>query len=160
MVFLGYDCETDEDVIIFDEQRRSGLYILGKPGMGKSTLLVRAMSSDISCGYHGLFFIDPHGDAIDDFIKYTHSNCCPKYILLNPEEEKFSFGINPLYCRDLTSLKERTDTYTKAYNVFHKIWEDDWGVWLQLIIQNTLYAFIENPDYTLAEVPLSGTSLC
>src|SRR5689334_13092709 len=27
------------------------------------------------------------------------------------------------------------------------------GPWLQLIIQNTLYVFAENPGYTLAEIP-------
>ena len=59
-----------------------------------------------------------------------------------------------MHCNDLSSLRERTATYTKAYNVFFKIWEDNWGPWLQLILQNTLWAFIENPEYTLAEVPI------
>ena len=46
--------------------------------------------------------------------------------------------------------------YTRAYNVFFKIWgnEEQWGVWLQLILQNILWAFIENPEYTLADVPM------
>jgi hypothetical protein len=34
--------------------------------------------------------------------------------------------------------------------VFFKLWEEYWGVWLQLILQNVLWAFIENPEYTLA----------
>ena len=33
---LGHDTTTGEEVVIGDIARRSGLYILGKPGMGKS----------------------------------------------------------------------------------------------------------------------------
>jgi hypothetical protein len=73
---------------------------------------------------------------------------------LDPENETASFGINLLACRNIASLKERTDSYTRAYNVFYKLWEDQWGPWLQLILQNTLWAFIENQDYTLADVPM------
>jgi hypothetical protein len=153
---IGNDTASSDFIAIDDLMRRSGLYVLGKPGMGKSSLLVNLIHSDI-CNGHGVFFLDPHGDAIQDCLrgKYKYPSFT---IILDPENEEYSFGINPLYCRDVTSLRERTDTYTRAFNVFHKIWEEDWGVWLQLIIQNTLYAFIENQDYTLAEVPLFYTN--
>jgi len=38
--------------------------------------------------------------------------------------------------------------------VFYKLWEDQWGPWLQLILQNVLWVFIENPQYCLTELPL------
>ena len=150
---LGHDTTTGEEVVIGDIARRSGLYILGKPGMGKSELMVNIARHDIGVG-HSVFFLDPHGDAITDLIKYINPNIFALRILFDPEDEKYSFGINLLHCNDLSSLRERTATYTKAYNVFFKIWEDNWGPWLQLILQNTLWAFIENPEYTLAEVPM------
>ena len=45
---------------IGDIERRSGLYILGKPGMGKSALMVNMAGEDL---YHGnkIFFLRPHG---------------------------------------------------------------------------------------------------
>ena len=104
---------------------------------------------------HGLFFLDPHADAITDLLNRGDSGVLSSFAkVLDPEDERYSFGINLLSCRDVTSLKERTETYTKAYNVFYKLWEDEWGPWLQLILQNTLWAFIENTEYTLAEVPM------
>ena len=153
-VILGNDGETGQPLRLGDIERRSGLYILGKPGMGKSTLLVNTMLQDYK-NLYGLFFLDPHGEAITDFLhrghyEYLSSLAC----ILNPEDEEFSCGINLLSCHDVKSLKERTETYTKAYNVFYTLWEDQWGPWLQLIIENTLWAFIENQDYTLAEVPM------
>jgi hypothetical protein len=176
---LSRDIKTNEEIDIGDTERRSGLYVLGKPGMGKSNFLLNLAFKDVLLD-HGLFFLDPHGDAINDFMRIANISSGKnlfrsmiefrsgksssvqwekeKTYLLDPENEKYSFGINPLYCRDVASLHERTDTYTRAFNVFHKIWEEDWGVWLQLIIQNTLYTFIENQDYTLAEVPLFYTN--
>jgi hypothetical protein len=152
-VYLGWNTEAQEAVRVGDIERRSGLYILGKPGMGKSALMINMASQDLAHG-HGLFFLDPHGDAITDLIRGTIFDDSMKPQLFDPDNDNVSFGINLLQCPNLTSLQARTDTYTRAYNVFQKLWEDQWGVWLQLILQNTLWALIENPDYTLAEVPM------
>jgi Helicase HerA, central domain len=152
-VVLGRD-GRGQAVTLGDIERRSGLYILGKPGMGKSALMVNIMRSDIEHG-HGVFFLDPHGEAIDDLLKRLPTKeSLETALLFDPEDETHSFGINLLSCKDLRSLKERTATYTRAYNVFYKLWEDQFGPWLQLILQNVLWAFIENPEYTLAEVPM------
>jgi replicative DNA helicase len=43
-VILGTDVETGDAVRIGDVERRSGLYILGRPGMGKSALMVNMHS--------------------------------------------------------------------------------------------------------------------
>jgi hypothetical protein len=159
-VVLGTDVETGQEVCIGDIERRSGLYLLGRPGMGKSALAVNIALQDIA-NWHDLFFLDPHGDAVVDLLRRME---CSKVIggnlwhttafLFDPEDEEYSFGINLLACDNVASLKARTDTYTRAYNVFYKLWEDSWGPWLQLILQNVLWAFIENQDYTLADVPM------
>jgi hypothetical protein len=152
-VRLGRDSETGQEVRIGDIERRSGFYILGKPGMGKSALMVNMMREDAEHG-HGLFFLDPHGDAITDLARRLPEKRLQSTLLFDPSDETHSFGINLLHCTNTRSLKEREETYTRAYNVFYKIWEEQWGVWLQLILQNVLRAFIENQAYTLADVPL------
>jgi hypothetical protein len=155
-VTLGRDVQTYKWVKLGDIERRSGLYVVGRPGMGKSTLLVTIMSADLWHG-HGIFFIDPHGDAIDDLLKLLTLNDRSHALLFDPEDEQYSFGINLLLCKDITSLKERNNTYTRIYTVFQKLFENEHGelgVWLQLIMQNIIPVFIENPDYTIAEMPL------
>jgi hypothetical protein len=157
---LGKDVEGGRDVTIGDVERRSGLYVLGKPGMGKTSSLINLIDHDVQKG-HGLFFLDPHGDAISELANDGYLNEADKrqcVAILDPENETHSFGINLLACSDINSLKQRTDTYTRAYSVFYKLWEETWGPWLQLIIQNTLYVFIENQEYTLSEVPLFLTN--
>src|SRR5512135_1528060 len=113
---IGRDADSGQPLTIGDTERRSGLYVLGKPGMGKSALLVNLILQDRENG-HGVFFLDPHGDAISDCVRrkgifgqggildgYIFDDRC---IFLDPEDETYSFGINPLFCPDITSLKER-----------------------------------------------------
>ena len=152
-VVLGTDVETGQEVWIDDVARQSGLYMLGKPGMGKSAVAVNIALQDIA-NDHGICFIDPHGDAILISSAAEIGEISQRPISLISKMIRYSFGINLLKCRNVESLRERTATYTRAYNVFYKLWEDQWGPWLQLILQNVLWAFIENQGYTLAEIPL------
>src|SRR5215213_9561963 len=92
-------------------------------------------------------------NAIKDIIKRTTT----PILVIDPEDETHSFGINILSCQDITNRKERGDTYARAYGVFHKLWADEKGElspWLQLIVENMLYVFVENQSYTLADVPI------
>ena len=126
-VVLGRD-EGGEIVTLGDIERRSGLYILGKPGMGKSALMVNIMLQDIQ-QRHGLFFLDPHGEAIEDLLRRVPSQDSLELTLLfDTEDETHSFGINLLSCKDVRSLKERTATYTRAFNVFYKLWRITGGL--------------------------------
>jgi hypothetical protein len=153
-VVLGTDVETGQQVRLGDIERRSGLYLLGRMGMGKSALATNIAIDDIANG-HGVFFLDPHGDAVIDLLRRGDAKKLKKLAyLLDIEDEDYSFGINLLACDNVKSRKARMDTYTRTYNVFNKLWEEEFGPWLQLILQNVLWAFIENQGYTLADVPM------
>jgi hypothetical protein len=151
-ILLGTDTQTGHEIHIDDTARRSGVYVLGKSGMGKSSLL-SSMLIQCANNFQGAFFIDPHEDTISQIglrsLQLTH--------VLDVEDRHRSFGINLLSCKDPDDLLERSHTYTRAYNVFQKIFRDERGElspWLQLVLQYSLYVFIENPGYTLAELPL------
>jgi hypothetical protein len=152
-VTIGTDIETSAPVQIGDIERRSGLYVLGKQGMGKSGLLIDIAAQDIQNG-HGVFFLDPHGEAIETlFQRYTFDR---ELMVIDPTDNSHSFGINILACSDINNPEDRRYTFGRAQDVFKKIFEMDTGYrpWLEMIIQNTLFAFIENQGFTLAEVPL------
>lgn len=104
---------------------------------------------------NGIFFIDPHADAIDKLLKHLDRFDLQNTILLDPEDPHYSFGINLLECKNIAPMKARNDTFNRAKGVFDKPWKDTFEdkPWLQLILQNTIYAFIENQGYTLAEFP-------
>jgi hypothetical protein len=153
-VTIGRSTDTGHDLALGDIERRSGLYVLGKPGMGKTTLLVNLILKDIAHG-HGVFFLDPHGDAVDDILKRSDSpRLLTDVVELDPQHPTHTFSINLLACNDIASWRAREDTYARARAVFWKLFEtDDQATWLPLVLQNTLYAFIESPGYSLADVP-------
>ena len=48
--------------------RRSHLYVIGKTGTGKSTLLENLIRQDIAAGA-GLALLDPHGDLVERLVQ-------------------------------------------------------------------------------------------
>jgi hypothetical protein len=113
-VVLGTDVETGKEVRIGDIERRSGLYMLGKMGMGKSALAVNIALQDIANG-HRVFFLDPHGEAITDLLRRGD------YLTLqllgtgfDVEDEEYSCGINLLHCENVASIRARNATYKKS----------------------------------------------
>src|SRR4249920_1204382 len=64
MRFARVDFRNDERVFgIKDEDRLLHLYVIGKTGTGKSTLLENMALQDLERG-KGLALIDPHGDLV------------------------------------------------------------------------------------------------
>jgi hypothetical protein len=158
---LGRDIETDEIISIGDVERRSGLYILGKPGMGKTTLLVNLILQDIEHG-HGLCFLDPAGDAIEDVLQRLPDHRKNDVILLDPLERKYAFGLNLFQCDDPSDPVQVSDTINTVLEVFAKLFtatgnfEDAPAMFDTLF--STIILLIYNPGYTLADVPLLLTN--
>ena len=141
---IGRDLKTRDLIDIDEVARCSGLYVLGKPGMGKTNLLLGLMRDNSFYG-NGLFFIDAHGDAIRDLL--SRGEQATNYYILDPEDEEYSFGINLISCRDVNSFRERNATYDRARWVFYKIFKSDFGErpWLELIIINPPTGFHRKP---------------
>src|SRR2546425_11649277 len=53
--------------------RRAHMYIIGKTGTGKSTLLENLARQDIRTG-HGLALLDPHGDLVERLVENVPKN--------------------------------------------------------------------------------------
>src|SRR4051794_17595416 len=112
---IGRSTETNEIIKIGDIERRAGLYVLGKPRMGKSTLLINVLIQNIANG-HGVFFLDPHGEAIQKVLERI--GLCGREvptILYDPTDDDYSIGINPLHCDDVANRQQRLEAYTKTY---------------------------------------------
>jgi hypothetical protein len=156
-VTLGTDVETDQKIKIGDMERRNGLYILGRPGSGKTTLIKKIIAQDIKNG-HGVFFLDPHGTAIDDLLQQIPSKRQKDVIVLNPAEETHTFGMNLLACSDISRLDEREKTFDRAKGIFTKLFANPQTGTLDVLLDKYLrysfYPLIINQGYTIAEIPL------
>lgn len=129
--------------------RRRHLYLIGKTGTGKSTLLANMMLADLDRG-HGFALLDPHGD-----LAITVADAVPRWrtndvIYLDPADLAHPIGFNPL-----SSVEPDRRPLVAAHLVaaFQHIWGDSWGPRLEYILSNALRLLLEAPGSTLLGLP-------
>lgn len=128
------------------EDRFLHLYIIGKTGTGKSTLLAQMARQDIAAG-RGMALIDPHGDLV----ARLYDECCDRtdVVYLDATDPAQPYGYNPL-------RHVRPDRIPLAASglleVLKKIWADAWGVRMEHILRNALYALLEQEEATLLDI--------
>jgi hypothetical protein len=156
-VILGRDYQTDHIIRLDDIERRSGLYILGRMGRGKTSLITKLIEQDMEHG-HGVFFLDPHGDAVEELLTRIPSHRTDDVIVLDPSDERYSFGVNPLACPDPNNMTQRSGTYAQAIAIFKKLFAniqtDELDILLNQYLRNSFFPLIANQGYTLLEISL------
>src|ERR1700719_2245821 len=77
------------------EDRFSHIYIIGKTGTGKSTLIETMALQDLEHG-NGLALIDPHGDLAEQVAARIPPARQSDTIYFNPSDPAQPYGYNPL----------------------------------------------------------------
>lgn len=147
--FARVDFRNDDRVFgIKDEDRFLHLYIIGKTGTGKSTLIETMALQDLEHG-NGFALIDPHGDLVSRVAARAAASHTDRVIYLDATDPNQPFGYNPLrhVSEDRIALAA-----SGMMDVFKKMWPDAWGVRMEHILRNVLMALLEQPDATLHDV--------
>src|SRR6266480_5782835 len=119
--FARVDFRNDDRVFgIKDEDRFSHLYIIGKTGTGKSTLLETMALQDLACG-NGFALIDPHGDLVARIAARIPASQQQRVFYLNATDPAQPYGYNPLrhVAEDRIALAA-----SGMMDVFKKMWRD------------------------------------
>jgi len=130
------------------DDRRRHVYIMGKTGMGKTSLLLNMAVSDLEKG-HGLAFVDPHGDVSERLLHYIPEERVDDVIYFNPADLSYPIGFNPL---DKVDPSQRHIVTDGLIGVFQKIWADSWGPRLAYILRNCILTLLEYPGTTLLDI--------
>ena len=130
------------------DDRRRHVYVIGKTGMGKTTLLENMILSDIYAG-HGCCYVDPHGDTADKLIDYIPSWRINDVVYFNPSDVEHPIGFNILESID-PSMKHLVAS--SLMSVFKKIWENVWSARMEYILNNTILALLDTPGTTMLGV--------
>src|SRR5438552_4562841 len=128
--------------------RRAHLYLIGKTGTGKSTLLENLAGQDIRAG-NGLALLDPHGDLVERLVEAVPEQRKHDLIYFNVPDIAHPLGFNPL---ESVAPDRRPLAASGLLEVFKKIWMDTWGPRLEHILRNALLALLDQPEATLAGV--------
>ncbi|MDD3693948.1 MAG: TraM recognition domain-containing protein [Candidatus Pacebacteria bacterium] len=128
--------------------RSRHVYVIGKTGMGKSTLLENMAAQDILNG-EGMCFVDPHGSGIDNLLDYIPEHRIKDVIYFAPVDTEFPISFNVL---ESVEADKRHVVVSGLMAAFKKIWPDVFSGRMEYILSNTLLALLEYPNATLLGV--------
>ncbi len=133
---------------IREDDRRRHMYLIGKTGMGKSTVLENMIIEDILAG-RGVAVVDPHGDLAEKIIGYIPTNRINEVIYFNPADMEYPIAFNVV---EQVAPHLRHLVASGLIGVFKKLWADSWGPRLEYILRNAILAILDYPGSTLLGV--------
>ncbi|OHA19654.1 MAG: hypothetical protein A2836_02110 [Candidatus Taylorbacteria bacterium RIFCSPHIGHO2_01_FULL_45_63] len=133
---------------IKSHDRTKHVYVVGKTGMGKSTLLENMAIQDIQNG-EGLAFIDPHGKTAELLLDYVPEERIKDVLYFAPFDTDFPVSFNVM---EDVGPDKRHLVSNGLMSAFKKIWVDAWSARMEYILNNILLALLEYPDSTLLGV--------
>ncbi len=129
--------------------RRRHMYIIGKTGMGKTTILENMIFSDIQAG-RGLAVVDPHGDLAESVMNFIPARRTNDVVVFDPSDRDFPVAFNMLENIDPTL---NSIVSSGLVGIFKKIYGESWGPRLEHILRNTILALLEYPNTTMLGIP-------
>ncbi len=130
------------------KDRDRHMYIIGKTGMGKSTLLENMAIQDIRNG-EGLAFLDPHGATVERLLDYIPEERIKDVVYFAPFDLEHPVAFNVM---EDVGYDKRHLVVSGLMATFKKLWVDAWSARMEYILTNTLLALLEYPDATLLGV--------
>ncbi len=148
----GYYRGVKRPIDIGFEDRRRHVYIIGKTGVGKSVLLQDMALQDIRGG-HGVCVIDPHGDLIDEIVKYIPPERAEDVIYFDPSDTERPMGLNLLEAR---TEEQKHFITTAIINLMYKLYDPQRtgiiGPRFEHAVRNAMLTVMYEPGATFVEV--------
>lgn len=145
--------DTKTTIRIKEKDRLRHMYIIGKSGVGKSYLQVNMVVQDIENG-QGVCVIDPHGDLIEDILKYIPKQRIEDVILFDPSDTERPIGVNML---EFETQDQKTFVINEMIKIFDKLYDlrATGGPMFEQYMRNTMLLAMEDIESgsTLLEIP-------
>ncbi len=153
-ILLGYNVyRGDKKEVRFGRNdRRRHHYVIGQTGTGKSAYISYMARQDIANG-DGVCVVDPHGDLIEDILKYIPKERVKDVIIFDPADVERPMGLNMLEAK---TPEQQDMASSQATEIFIKIFGDEiFGPRIQHYFRNACLTLMEDPDEgaTLIDVP-------
>jgi len=130
------------------KDRGKHMYIIGKTGMGKSTLLENLAIQDIRNG-EAIAFIDPHGQTAERLLEYVPAHRKKDVVYFAPFDMDYPVAFNVM---EDVGYDKRHLVVSGLITAFKKIWVDSFSARMEYILSNTLLALLEYPGATMLDV--------
>ncbi len=130
------------------EDRGKHIYVIGKTGMGKSTMLENMAIQDIQNG-EGIAFVDPHGSTAEKLLDFVPHDRINDVLYFAPFDIDNPVGFNVM---EDVGYDKRHLVVSGLMGAFKRIWVDAWSARMEYILSNTMLALLEYPGATLLDV--------
>lgn len=128
--------------------RRRHLYTVGKSGSGKSKLLELLIREDLING-HGVGVLDPHGDLVDEIMRYIPKNRIKDVVLFDPSDTEFPIAFNPLQNVGEAYKMQVTIGFI---DIFKKLFGTNWSSRLEHVLRYVTLALLDSPNSTILSI--------
>ena len=131
------------------KDRRQHVYVIGKTGTGKTTLIKNMVLQDIRLG-KGVGIIDPHGEFVEEVASQIPPERTNDVVYFNPVDSEYPIGFNVL---EVADQKYKHLVVSDLLGIFTKIWANVWSARMEYILQNCIMALLDTPGTTLLGIP-------
>jgi uncharacterized protein DUF87 len=145
---LGTDAAGNPVALTFHEHLHQ-IAVLGKTGMGKSTLLRSIIAQDIARG-DGVLLIDPHGTLAEECLALVPPQRRNQVCVFDLADSDFPIAFNifaDVHPDDRELLAEG------IVSAMFTIWGDSWGPQLERILRNSLIVLLDSPGTSFLHIP-------
>lgn len=143
---------ADKEVRVLDDDRRRHMYVIGQTGTGKTQFLKFMAEQDIRNG-HGLAFIDPHGDAVEDLLQMIPEERKGDVIYFNPADLEQPLGLNIL---EVARPDQKNLIVNAFIGLLYKLYDPNntgiMGPMLERAVRNVMLTAMEEDGNSLVEV--------
>ncbi len=128
--------------------RRRHVYVIGKTGTGKSTLLANMVINDLKHN-EGICVIDPHGDLVETLLDFIPKHRINDVIYFDPSDQDRTVQINLF---EGENVIHRELIASGIISVFQKLYSYSWGPRLEYILRNCLLTLLKSKEAKLSDV--------
>jgi hypothetical protein len=138
---------------IKERDRTKHMYVIGKSGMGKSTLLENLVIQDINNG-EGVCVLDPHGELAEKLLDHIPESRVKDVVYFAPFDGEYPIGFNML---EKVAADKRFLVANGLMSAFKKMFTDADGkgtfsARMEYVLNNIILALLENEGQTLLGV--------
>ena len=132
--------------------RRRHVYIIGRSGSGKSYVMENMAIQDIANG-EGVCVVDPHGEFVEEILKYIPPERADDVIVFDPSDTKRPVGLNMLEAASPDMIDMAVQ---EMISIFYELFPPEMiGPAFEHQMRNVMLTLMSDPDRpgTIAEIP-------
>lgn len=143
---------SEDQVRIKRDDRARHVYIIGRSGTGKSTLMENMAIKDIENG-DGVCIVDPHGEFVEHILERFPKERADDLIIFDPSDTERPIGLNPL---EVENEDQKDFATQEMIAVFYKLFPPEMiGPMFEHTMRNVMLTLMSDPNEpgTIAEIP-------